>query len=72
MRHEQRRVLANAIYRGAQTPDWITSNVWLNLKTRPNWVTRNDSTDGRFSSIGCSVLYLNWLRFQLRQGDREG
>lgn len=65
------RVLANAIYRGAQTPDWVTANIWLDLKTRPNWVTRNDSTDGRFSSIGCSVLYLNWLRFQLRYGWRE-
>jgi hypothetical protein len=41
------------------------------VKTRPNRVSRNDATDGRFSSIGCSVLYLNWLRFQLRYGWRE-
>jgi hypothetical protein len=27
-------VLDNDIYRGAQTPDWVTANVWLDLKTR--------------------------------------
>ena len=59
------RVLANDMYPGAQTADFVTANDWLDIKARPNWVSRNDSTDVRFRSIGCSVLFLNWLRFQL-------
>jgi hypothetical protein len=59
------RVLANDLYRGVESPDFISSNDWLNLKRRPNFVDRADHTDTSYKSIGCSVLFLNWLRFQL-------
>jgi hypothetical protein len=59
------RVLAADIYRGAQAADFVSANVWLNVKSRPNWVTRSDASDTHYQSIGCSVLFLNWLRFQL-------
>ncbi len=58
------RVLANDLYPGGETADFIASNDWLNLKSRPNWVTRTDLSDTHYRSIGCSVLFLNWLRFQ--------
>jgi hypothetical protein len=59
------RVLANDSYPGAETPDFVSANDWLNLKSRPNWVSRTDASDTHYRSIGCSVLFLNWLRFQL-------
>ncbi len=59
------RVLANDIYKGVEPADFISSNVWLNLNPRPNFVDHTDSTDTNYNSIGCAVLFLNWLRFQL-------
>jgi hypothetical protein len=58
------RVLANVMYPGGEVADFIASNSWLNLKSRPNWVTRTDPSDTHYRSLGCSVLFLNWLRFQ--------
>jgi len=29
-------------------------------------VSKTDKTDTNYFSIGCSVLFLNWLRFQLK------
>jgi hypothetical protein len=62
------RVLANDIYKGVEPADFISSNVWLNLDPRPNYVDRTEPTDTDYNSIGCSVLFLNWLRFQLNYG----
>ncbi len=59
------RVLANDIYQGVEPADFISSNTWLNLNPRPNYVDDADPTDTSYDSIGCSVLFLNWLRFQL-------
>jgi len=59
------RVLANDIYKGVEPPDFISSDVWLNLNPRPNFVDHTEPTDTDYNSIGCSVLFLNWLRFQL-------
>lgn len=59
------RVLANDIYRGVEPADFVSSSVWLNLNPRPNFVDQTDPTDTNYKSIGCSVLFLNWLRFQL-------
>jgi len=59
------RVLANDIYRGVEPADFVSSSVWLNLNPRPNFVDQTDPTDTNYNSIGCSVLFLNWLRFQL-------
>jgi hypothetical protein len=59
------RVLANDLYKGVEPPDFISSNVWLNLNPRPNYIDNTDPSDTNYKSIGCSVLFLNWLRFQL-------
>ena len=59
------RVLANDIYQGVEPANFISSSVWLSLKARPNFVDLTDPTDTSYPSIGCSVLFLNWLRFQL-------
>ena len=59
------RVLANDIYKGVEPADFISSDVWLNLDPRPNFVDHTEPTDTDYNSIGCSVLFLNWLRFQL-------
>jgi hypothetical protein len=59
------RVLANDLYKGVEPKNFISSNEWLNLDPRPNFVDQTDPTDTSYPSIGCSVLFLNWLRFQL-------
>lgn len=59
------RVLANDIYQGVEPGDFISSDVWLSLDPRPNYVDHTEATDTDYNSIGCSVLFLNWLRFQL-------
>jgi hypothetical protein len=59
------RVLANDLYRNVEPADFVSSNVWLNLDPRPDFVDEADPTDTNYESIGCSVLFLNWLRFEL-------
>jgi hypothetical protein len=59
------RVIANDLYKGVEPGDFISANQWLNLEDRINYVDRADPTDINYDSIGCSVLFLNWLRFQL-------
>src|SRR5260370_2978700 len=59
------RVLANDIYKNVEPADFISSNVWLNLDPLPNFVDHTDATDTNYNSIGCAVLFLNWLRFEL-------
>ncbi len=65
------RVLANDLYKGVEPPDFVSSNVRLNLNPRPNFVDHADPTDTNYKSIGCSVLFLNWLRFELNHGWAE-
>jgi hypothetical protein len=57
------RVLAAELY-PAQLDGFATASSWLN-SNRPDFVTRNDPTDINFVSIGCSVLFINYLRSQL-------
>jgi hypothetical protein len=59
------RVLANDLYPGAEPADFVSAPVWLDEPGRPDWVTRTDPTDTNYVSLGCSVLFLHWLRFQL-------
>jgi hypothetical protein len=59
------RVLANDIYKGVEPRNFVSSDVWLSLNPRPNFVDQTEPTDIDYNSIGCSVLFLNWLRFQL-------
>lgn len=58
------RVLANDMVPGAEPPGFISSNIWLN-GGRPDWVNNTEQDDRKYPSIGCSCLFLNWLRFQL-------
>jgi len=58
------RVLANDIYPGVEAAGFISSNSWLN-SSRDNFVDQTYPSDTDYPSIGCSVLFLNWLRFQL-------
>ena len=65
------RVLANDIYPGVEPAGFISSNIWLNSRPRPNYVDDAQPTDTDYPSIGCSVLFLNWLRFQLNHTWRD-
>jgi hypothetical protein len=58
------RVLASSIVPGLDPPDFVSANSWLN-SDRPDYVSTNDPTDRNYVSIGCSVLFLNWLHTQL-------
>jgi hypothetical protein len=59
------RVLANDMYKGVEPQNFVSADVWLSLNPRPNFVDHTEPTDTDYNSIGCSVLFLNWLRFQL-------
>jgi hypothetical protein len=60
------RVLANDMYPGIEPPNFVSASVWLDGPVnRPDWVNNTDASDRNYVSIGCSVLFLNWLRFQL-------
>lgn len=60
------RVLAGALY-PAETPrNLVTAPAWLDdtppsTVNRFNWVDQADPTDTGKYSVGCSVLFLNWL-----------
>jgi len=58
------RVLANDLYPGVEPAGFISSNSWLN-SSRDDFVNNTFPDDTDYPSIGCSVLFLNWLRFQL-------
>ena len=54
------RVLATVLY-----PDEVTgADAWLD-GGRPDWVNRTNPSDNNDISNGCSVLFLNYLRYQL-------
>lgn len=57
------RVLANDIVPGVEPPGFISASVWLN-SDREDFVNNTLPTDTDYPSIGCSVLFLNWLRFE--------
>jgi len=60
------RVLASAIYPGVLPSDFLTANAWLN-STRPDFVNQTCDSDTEHLSVGCAVLFLNWLHFQLQK-----
>lgn len=61
------RVLATELY-PAELDGFASAASWLDSKDRPNFVDENDPTDTNYVSIGCSVLFLNYLRYQLEFG----
>ena len=58
------RVLATDAY-PAQLDGFATASTWLDSR-RVNYVDRNFNSDTSSLANGCSVLFLNWLRFQLK------
>ena len=66
------RVLANDIVPGVEPSGFVSPPVWLDGPSditgvlREDWVTKTDPTDTNYFSIGCAVLFLNWMRFQLK------
>ena len=61
------RVLATLMY-PAQLDGFNSAASWLDTSDRPDFVDTNDPTDRNYVSIGCSVLFLNWLRYELKYG----
>lgn len=59
------RVLATELYPDA-VDGFATAAVWLDSPDRPDFVSNTDPTDTNFVSTGCAVLFLNWLRYQLK------
>jgi hypothetical protein len=57
------RVLAKELH-PSQLDGFATASVWLNSQ-RPDFVDLNDPSDQHPVSIGCAVLFLNYLRYQL-------
>jgi hypothetical protein len=64
------RVLATEFY-PAELDGFNSAASWLDTPGRPNFVDANDPTDRNYVSIGCSVLFLNWLRYELKYGWRQ-
>ncbi len=59
------RVLAAELY-PAELDGFATASAWLDSSNRPDWVSRTDPTDQSAVSTGCAVLFLNYLRYQLK------
>ena len=57
------RVLAAELY-PAELGPFASAAHWLD-NGRPDFITRLDPSDRNYLSIGCSVLFLNWLHNQL-------
>jgi hypothetical protein len=58
------RVLATERY-PAELDGFASAAVWLDTIDRPDYVSNSDATDTNYVSIGCSTLFLNYLRYQL-------
>ena len=59
------RVLATEMY-PAELNGFTSAASWLDAPGRPDFVDNTDPTDTNYVSIGCSVLFLNYLRYQLK------
>jgi hypothetical protein len=57
------RVFAAELY-PASLGEFASAASWLD-GGRPDFVNTTDPTDRSYPSIGCSTLFLNWLRYQL-------
>ncbi len=57
------RVLATDAY-PKELDGFATASVWLD-SNRDNFIDHNFNSDTNGPANGCSVLFLNWLRFQL-------
>ena len=57
------RVLCTELYPNS-LDGFASASTWLD-GTRPNWVDNTEQTDRDYNSIGCAVLFLNFLRYEL-------
>jgi hypothetical protein len=64
------RVLATELYPSALN-GFTSAATWLNTAGRPDFVNTTDPTDRSYISIGCSVLFLNWLHYQMGYSWRQ-
>jgi hypothetical protein len=48
-------------------PTTLSAQTWLN-SGRPDWVNVNKGTDSDAVSYGCALLFLNFLRYELKYG----
>ena len=58
------RVLSNDLHPNTEPAGFVSAPVWLD-GDRPDWVNQTEPTDTDYLSIGCSVLFLNWLHTAL-------
>jgi hypothetical protein len=63
------RVLSTELY-PTQLNGFKSASWWLN-HGRPDWVSNTDDSDTNYVSIGCAVLFLNWLHVQLKHSWAE-
>lgn len=66
------RVLPADIRPGALLRSMVTADIWLDKTPTPrpyreNWIDKTDPEDTNKFSVGCSVLFLNWLHFKLKR-----
>jgi hypothetical protein len=59
------RVLAATDLYPGSLNGFNSAATWLDTPGRPDYVNNNDPTDRSYVSTGCSVLFLNYLRYQL-------
>jgi hypothetical protein len=62
------RVLAATDLYPGSLDGFDSAATWLDTPGRPDYVNVNDPTDRSYISTGCSVLFLNYLRYQLGYG----
>jgi hypothetical protein len=63
------RALAFMMYRAVEQthPSVVSAQTWLD-NGRADWVTTNENTDTDAISFGCALLFLNFLRYELKFG----
>jgi hypothetical protein len=58
------RVIPDDLIKWKKPINYLSAGCWLN-SPRANWVDNTENNDQDYHSIGCGVLFLNWMRFQL-------
>jgi len=58
------RVIPDDLVQWRKPVNYLSAGYWLS-SARVDWVDNTKNTDQDYYSIGCGVLFLNWMRFQL-------
>lgn len=56
------RVLARELHPDGESRATVSAPVWLRQNPRPDWISRTRLSDVDPIAVGCSVLFLNWLK----------